>query len=127
MSNSHYVLTDAERRLLQERLVSCIEKSEMNFDEFIFATSDLMKGHFWFNLIQGKSEQEVIELQTRVLNTISSVVKVIESNTETIAEDLVILFTIILEASNQVFVQIKQQVEAMETTNTQELVEETNA
>lgn len=123
MSNSHYVLSDSERRLLQERLVQCIEKTDMNFDEFIFATADLMKGHFWFNLIQNKTEEEVKALQIRILNVIADVVKVIESKTETIAEDLIILFTIILEASNQVFVQIKQQAEASE----QELVEETNA
>lgn len=101
-------LTEEQRKLLLEKLASGIDHSGLNLDEFVFASADLLKTHFWMNLTAGKENEEVLEIRERLLKGVQGVVGVLEQNTDSIAEDMIILFTVALEAVNHVFESAKQ-------------------
>ncbi|MNQ68059.1 hypothetical protein D3C85_826030 [compost metagenome] len=101
-------LTDEQRKQLLESLASGIDHSGLNLDEFIFASADLLKTHFWMNLTAGKDNEEVLEIRERILKGVQDVVGALENNTDSIAEDMIILFTVALEAVNHVFESAKQ-------------------
>lgn len=101
-------LTDEQRKQLLESLASGIDHSKLNLDEFIFASADLLKTHFWMNLTAGKENEEVTEIRERILKGVKEVVGALENNTDSIAEDMIILYTVALEAVNHVFESAKQ-------------------
>lgn len=106
---SHLALTLEERQEIFTRLSDAIEASGLNLDEYLFGTSELIKSHFWMGMIQGKEDDEVQEIRERVMHAVDGVVDTLNERTGTLAEDMVVLFTVALEAANQVFVTIKEE------------------
>lgn len=117
--DNHLALTLEERQKLFGLLSSAIEASGMNLDEFLFSTAELVKSHFWMSLIQGKEDDEVDVLRERLMHGVDGVVDVLNGRTETVAEDMVVMFTVVLEAVNQVFVTLKD-MQAKDAAQTQE-------
>lgn len=101
-------LTNEQRKELFERLAAGIDHAGLTLNEFIFATADLLKSTFWTSQAAGKEEEELTPIRERISSAIQGVVTVLDDNTDSIAEDMLVLSTIMLEAVNNIFVQSEE-------------------
>jgi hypothetical protein len=105
----HLALNRDERNLLYERLSKSIDDSGLTLNEFVFATSDLLKGVFWASLSAGKEEAELQPIRERIGRAVEDVVESLNGNTESVAEDMIVMSTVMLEAVNHIFAQVKKE------------------
>lgn len=94
-------LTNDERKLMFDRLSEAIEQTGMSLNEYIFASSDLIKTTFWISL-SGESDEQANELRDRVSLAINDIIEVLEKHTNNVGEDMLVLSTVMLEAVNHI-------------------------
>lgn len=103
----HLALNNDERKELFDRLAKGIDESGLTLNEFVFAASDLLKSTFWTSQATGKSEEELEPIRERISKGIEGVVGALDANTENVAEDMIVLSTVMLEAVNHILTQVK--------------------
>lgn len=96
-----YILTNEERKEILERLSIAIDNSKLNFNEFLFTSSDLIRSVLWHSILATRSEEEVKEIRERVIGLIRDVLVLLDKHTDSIAEDGVILASALLEVANE--------------------------
>lgn len=105
-----FALTKEERQTLFDSLSKALEASELSLNEFVFAASDLIKTTFWISLTANLSEEEVNQMRERLTNSVNETISVLENNTDNVAEDMIVLSTVMLEAVNHVLSQQLEEV-----------------
>ena len=113
---NHLALSNDERKELFERLSGAIDQSGLTLNEYVFATADLLKSTFWMSQSTGKSDEELEPLRDRIAKGIEGVVDTLDGSTESVAEDMIVLATVMLEAVNHIFVQMQGAQEVAATT-----------
>lgn len=113
--SQHLALTPEQRKELFERLAAGIDESKLTLNEFIFATADLLKSTFWTSQATGKNDDELAVIRERIAAGIEGVVNVLDDNTESVAEDMIVIATVMLEAVNHIYQQIQTEQEAAAT------------
>ena len=104
---AHTVITNDERKELFEKLSKGIDVTELTLNEFIYASADLLKSTFWTSLSTGKEEEELVPIRERIGAAIDGIVNALDDNTENVAEDMVVISSIMLEAVSHVMAQEK--------------------
>jgi hypothetical protein len=90
------------RKEIVDILMEAIDKTDLNLNEYIFASADLLRTTFWLSHTAEKSEEEIEEIKARIINSVDEIVSGLKNNTKTVAEDMIILNSIILEIVNHV-------------------------
>jgi hypothetical protein len=106
---SYLALTNEEREKLLLALAEGIDHSGMNLNEFIFATADMLKAQFWTSVSSQLNDEETEEVRERLTAAIQGVVQVLDDTTQSVAEDVIVLASVLLEAVNHIFRQVRQE------------------
>lgn len=112
MADNLYILTNEERKEILEHLSIAIDNSKLNFNEFLFASSDLIRSVLWHSILATRSEEEVKEIRERVIGLIRDVLVLLDKHTDSIAEDGVILASALLEVANEALRREREGVQA---------------
>lgn len=100
--SQHLALSNEERKVLFDKLSEAIDSTGMNLNEYIFASSDLIKTTFWLAQSSGRTEEEVEELRKRVTDSVNGIIELLTNSTENVGQDMVVLSTVMLEAVNHI-------------------------
>lgn len=107
MSNP-YAVTNEERKDFFERLSKGIDESKLTLNEYIFASADLLRSTFWQSQASGLNDEDANAVRERIMTTVSDIVKVLGSKTTNVAEDIIVLSTLMMEAANHVIMSARE-------------------
>lgn len=108
MSNP-YAVTNEERKDFFERLSNGIDESKLTLNEYVFASADLLRSTFWQSQASGLNDEEASVVRERIMNTVSDVVKLLNGRTVNVAEDIIVLSTLMMEAANHVIMSAREE------------------
>lgn len=109
----HLAFNNDERKQLFDGLTEAIDKAGLSLNEFIFATSDLLKTTFWVSLTAELGEQETNEMRERISKAVEGTVDVLDETTNNVGEDIIVLTTVLLEAVNHVLKEAQEDEEGI--------------
>ena len=90
------------RKEIVDILMKAVDNTDLNLNEYIFASADLLRTTFWLSHTADKSDEEVQEIKDRIVASVDEIVNALKNNTKTVAEDMIILNSIILEIVNHI-------------------------